>query len=89
MKDKRFDKINRHFDIFLNDQKFKVISCKIDEVSHVLSIKTKIFGQAFPHHGRFIITIPSENTVMELCISFQSMGKEPAIEQWIYTICAP
>lgn len=86
MKDKRNDKIARHFDIFLNGQKFRVISCKIDEVSHVLSIKTKIFGQSFPHSGRFIITIPSENTVKELCISFQSMGKDPAIEHWKYTI---
>ena len=86
MKDKRVDKIKQHIDIFFNNQKFKVLSCKIDETGNSLSIKTKVFGQDFPHNGRFIIDIPSQNTTRDLSIVFQSMGKDSSVEHWEYTI---
>ncbi len=85
MKDKRIDIVKQHFDIFFNSQKFKVISCKIDGTSY-LSIKTKIFGQAFPHNGRFTITIPSQNTMHDFSVVFQSMSKDSSIEHWEYTV---
>ena len=88
MKDKRLDKVKQHFDILINDQKFKVISCKIDQVSSILSIKTKIFGQTFPHNGCFTITIPSQNTTHDLSLVFRSMCKDSSIEHWEYTIKA-
>ncbi len=88
MKDKRINKVKQHFDIFINDQKFKVISCKIDEANGTLSIKTKIFGQAFPHNGRFIITIPSQNTFHDLSVVFRAMTKDTVIEHWEYVIKA-
>lgn len=86
MKDKRLDKITQHYDLFINNQKYKVLSCKILEVEHRLSIKTKIRGQAFPHSGRFDILIPSEKLSIELCVAFQSMSSSAAIEHWEYTI---
>ncbi len=86
MNDKRIDKVKQHFGILINDQKFKVISCKIDEVDGTLSIKTKIFGQNFPHSGRFMIAIPSQNITQDLSAVFQSMSKDTAIEHWEYTI---
>lgn len=86
MKDKRIGKVKQHFDMFFNDQKFKVISCKIDEADGTISIKTKIFGQAFPHNGRFIITIPSQNIMQDLSVALQTMFKDTSIEHWEYTI---
>lgn len=86
MKDKRIDKVRQHFDVLFNDQKFKVISCKINEADSILSIKTKIFGQSFPHNGCFTIAIPSQNTLQDLSVVFQSMSKDSAIEHWEYTI---
>ena len=86
MKDKRIDKVKQHFDIFFNNQKFKVISCKIDEANSVISIKTKIFGQPFPHNGCFTIAIPSKNTMQDLSVVFHSMSKDSSIEHWEYTI---
>ncbi len=86
MKDKRIEKAKQHIDMFFNDQKFKVISCKIDEANGILSIKTKIFGQDFPQNGRFTIAIPSQNTMQDLSVVFRSMSKVPAIEYWEYTI---
>ena len=85
MKDKRIDKVKQHFDIFFNNQKFKVISCKIDEADGILLIKTKIFGQDFPHNGRFTIVIPSQNTTQDLSVVFRSMSKDSSIEHWEYT----
>ena len=86
MKDKRIDKVKQHFELFFNDRKFKVISCKIDEAEGLLLIKTKIFGQDFPRSGRFTIVIPSQDIMRDFSIVFRSMGKDSAIEQWEYTI---
>lgn len=86
MKDNRINKIKQHFDIFFNDQKFKVISCTIKKNIGRLSIKTKIFGQHFPNNGRFIISIPSQNFIQDLSITFLSKYKDTSIENWEYTI---
>ena len=88
MKDKRIHKVKQHFDMFFNNQKFKVIFCKIDEADSIISIKTKIFGQPFPHNGCFTIAIPSQNTTKDLPIVFRSMSKDSSIEHWEYTIKA-
>lgn len=85
MKDKRITKVKQHFDLFLDDRKFKVTSCRISDADGTLSIKTKIFGQPFPHDGHFILTIPSQNTVRNLSLAFRSMTKDPAIEHWEYS----
>ena len=86
MKDKRINKVKQHFDIFFNGQKFKVLSCKINDADSTLSIKTKIFGQDFPHNGHFTITIPSQNTVQDLDIVLRTRTKDTNIEFWGYTI---
>ena len=86
MRDKRISKIRQHIDIFLNDQKFKVLSYKIDMNGGYLSFKTKVFGQDFPHDGRFTITIPTKNIMQDVCISFRSMSSNTVLEHWEYTI---
>ena len=86
MKDKRINKVKQHFDMFFNEQKFKVISCEIDEANGTFSIKTKISGQAFPNSGRFIISSPSRNSTQDLSIVFRGMSTNTAIEHWEYTI---
>ncbi len=86
MKDKRISKVKQHVEMFFNDRKFKVISCKIDEAEGTLSINTKIFGQDFPRNGRFTIAIPSQDTMQDLSVVFRSMSKDSAIEHWEYTI---
>ena len=86
MKDKRINKVKQHFDMFFNNQKFKVISCEIDEANSIISIKTKVFGQPFPHNGCFTIFIPSQDTMQDLSVVFRSMSKDSSIEHWEYTI---
>ena len=84
MKDQRIEKFKQHFDLFLNDQKFKVLSCYIGEKS--LSIKTKVKGQAFPEEGRFTIVIPSKDISKECTLSFQYKISDGAIEDWEYAL---
>lgn len=86
MKDKRMDKLKKHDDIYINDLKFKVLSCKICDEDRKLIIKTKVFGQCFPHNGQIVLVIPSENVSRELSLSFEYMGSNPTIEEWVYRI---
>ena len=86
MNDKRMGKIKQHFDFFINSKKYKVLSYKISMEDHVLSIKTKIKGQAFPQDGLVSISIPSENFSEDLRISFKSMCCTLSIEEWEYTV---
>lgn len=86
MKDKRIDKIKQHFDMFFNNRKFKVISCKINEADGILLIKTKIFGQDFPHNGRFTVIVPSQNVMRDFSVVFKSTLKDSSVEHWEYTI---
>lgn len=79
-------KIKQHFDIYINNKKYKVIACKICKKDNVLHIKTKIKGQAFPQNGIVNISISSVRISEDLCISFKSMGCTPSIEDWEYTI---
>ncbi len=86
MKDQRAEIIQKHYDIFFDHKKYKVIACRIDETNHTLSIKTKVHGQPFPMTGRFTFAVPSEQITEEICISFQSMCNNSSIEHWQYTI---
>jgi hypothetical protein len=86
MKDQRAEKIQKHYDIYFNTQKFKVLSCQMDEDTHKLFIKTKIKGQPFPKNRQFVIKIPSENISREVRLSFQSMTCNAALEHWEYEI---
>ena len=86
MRDKRIEKVKQHFDIFINGQKFKVLSIKIDEVNSTVSIKTKIFGQAFPHEGRFVISVPSQELTRALTLAFRFGTKDGSVERWEYSI---
>lgn len=73
-------------DIFFNNEKFKIVSCGIDESNGILTIKTKVFDQSFPHNGHFTIAIPSQNTDLDVAITFHTMWKNSAIKLWKYAI---
>ena len=49
MKDNRIEKIKQHYTIILNNKSYKVLKHKIDSEKSLLTIKTKVFGQNFPH----------------------------------------
>ena len=86
MKDTRIAKIKQHYDIFINDLKYKVIAFNINEEESILTIKTKIKGQAFPLNGQFHISIPSKKHSKNIQVEFKSMSSDVKIEIWEYTI---
>lgn len=86
MKDKKIEKIKQHYDIYINDVKFKVIACNINKDKRTLSIKTKIRGQSFPENGQLTIKIPSLDYSQSVCATFEYMMDSTKIEHWVYHI---
>ena len=86
MKDKRLIKISQHIDIFINDSRFKVLSCKLDNDNRLLRIKTKIKGQTFPCNGRIIVSIPNGDSVANISVIYHSMSSDEKIENWEYKL---
>lgn len=86
MKDKRTIKIQQHYDISLNDVKFKVLSCKINKGNEKLIIKTKIRGQHFPGENNILARFPIEESIMEIYVAYHSMSSDEKIECWEYVI---
>jgi len=86
MKDKRAVKMKQHYYIFLNDIKFKVLSCKINKENDKLIIKTKVRGQHFPTEKRILARLQIEEPTMEICVEYLSMSNDEKIEHWEYKI---
>lgn len=85
MKDKRLDKIKKHYCIKINDQHFKILNHKIDLDQGVFIIRTKIMGQCLPTDNNIQTLIESE-TAQLLTISFKCMYKNEKIETWEYFV---
>ena len=85
MKDKRLEKIKKHYNIQIDNQQFKILSHKVDQDHSILIIKTKIMGQHFPHGSNCQVLI-SDAAVHSLKIGFKTMHKDQKVETWEYTI---
>ncbi len=85
MKDKRLEKIKRHYFIQIDNQQFKILNHKVDLGQKMFIIKTKVMGQCFPH-GKNIQVLIADETVQPLTIGFKAMYKDEKIETWEYTI---
>lgn len=85
MRDKRIDKIKKHYFIYINNEKFKILNHRIDVERSLFVVKTKIAGQKFPHSNHISISITSD-TVQIFTVAFRGMYKDEKIETWEYTI---
>ena len=81
MKDKRLEKIKKHYNIQIDNLQFKILSCKVDQDHSIFTIKTKIMGQHFPHDNNCQVLIP-DDTIHSLTIGFKTMYKDEKIETW-------
>ncbi len=61
MKDKRIEKIKKHYEILINGKKVKIINHMIDEKE--IRLITKIKGQSFPFDECVRIEIPKQGTL--------------------------
>ena len=85
MKDNRMEKLKQHYTIILNGQNYKVLKHKIDTDKSLLTIKTKIFGQDFPH-GENISVSTAEDNDQTVIVAWRGMWKDEKVEHWEYSI---
>ena len=85
MKDNRLKKIKQHDTIILNGRNYKVLKHKIDREKSLLTIRTKVFGQDFPHGDNISVSIEKDST-QTVTVAFRSMWKDEKIERWEYNI---
>ena len=85
MKDNRIERIKQHYTIILNNKSYKVLKHKIDSEKSLLTIKTKIFGQDFPH-GDNISVSTAEDSNSTLIVAWKGMWKDEKVEHWEYKI---
>ncbi len=86
VKDKRLLKNSQHIDIFINDSKFKVLSCKLNNDSGILRIKTKIRGQKFPCDGIVAVSLPYNESTTMLSAKYHCMYNDSKVETWEYIL---
>ncbi|MBE7065143.1 MAG: hypothetical protein E7384_04955 [Ruminococcaceae bacterium] len=87
MFDKKQEKIKKHFDIYIDGKKFKIMNFFITETPDKwLRLVTKIRGQQFPRKtvAEIIITTPDDNISLHGC--FMHNVSSPACEEWCYEI---
>ena len=85
MKDNRIEKIRQHYTIILNNKSYKVLKHKIDSEKSLLTIKTKVFGQNFPH-GENISFATAEDSDSTFIVTWKGGWKDEKIECWEYKI---
>ncbi len=84
MKDNRIEKIKQHYNITLNDKNFKVLKHKIDIEKSLFTIKTKVFGQDFPHGDN--ISFFSSDHNQHFVVTWKGTFKDEKVECWEYRI---
>lgn len=86
MKDKRTEKIKKHYNILVNGKSFKVMNYLISNDNKILSIRTKIRGQAFPTDSVVIIEIPTLESNIVLQCKYKALLSSPILEEWEFEI---
>jgi predicted GH43/DUF377 family glycosyl hydrolase len=85
MKDNRIEKIKQHYTITFNGKNYKVLKHKIDVEKSLLTIKTKIFGQDFPHGDNISVSTAKDNDQI-FVVAWKGMWKDEKVENWEYKI---
>lgn len=87
MKDKRLEKVNKHYNVLIDGKSFKVMNYIISNDNQTLRLITKIRGQKFPDESIVVIEIPtSENNKIVLKGNWKGLLSKPALEEWEYEI---
>lgn len=69
----------------MNNERFKILKHVIDDDKSLFTIRTKIFGQNFPHGDNVLVSIP-EDSDQTFIVAWKSMCKDEKIEYWEYKI---
>ncbi len=86
MKDKRTEKIKKHYNILVDGKSFKIMNYIISNDNKILNIRTKIRGQIPPTDSVVIIEIPiSEKSIILRC-KWKALLSKPTLEEWEFEI---
>lgn len=86
MKDKRAEKMKKHYNILLNGTEFKVLNCIVSSDKKTLGIRTKIFGQQFPRESFVMAELPTDEGEKYISLKYTGMGSTEKMEFWEYKI---
>lgn len=86
MKDKRIEKVNKHYSVFINGKQFKVLNHFVSQNNiSTIRLVTKIKGQDFPN-SLANIEIPLESSVLFIVGKWKSQGSSLTTEECVYEI---
>lgn len=86
MKDKRTEKIKKHYNIFVNGKSFKIMNHIISNDNKTLRLITKIRGQQISTDSLVVIEIPTfENNIVFEC-KYKALLSSPILEEWEFEI---
>lgn len=86
MKDRRAEKIKRHYNVLFNGKKFKVLNCIVSTDKTMLNVRTKVFGQYFPTETFVLAEIPNDEGSRYIWLEYAGMGSTTKMEEWRYNI---
>ncbi len=86
MKDKRTEKIKKHYNILVDRKPFKIMNYIISNDNKTLRLITKIRGQQISTDSLVVIEIPTlENNIVLEC-KYKTLLSSPILEEWEFEI---
>lgn len=86
MKDKRTEKIKKHYNILVDGKPFKIINYIISNDNKTIRLITKIRSQKIPTNSVVIIEIPTPESKVILQGNFKGLLATPALQEWEFEI---
>lgn len=84
MQDKKSEKIKKHYDIYIDGNKFKILNFILSD--NTLRLLTKIKGQPFPCGNVVCVLISADGQEVDLKCKFKHAALSPILEDWRYEI---
>ena len=85
MKDKRIEKIKKHYEVSVDGKEFKIINHSITSDNKILRIRTKIRGQLLPTDSIVVVEFPMSENIVLKC-KYKSLLTTPVLEEWEFEI---
>ncbi len=86
MKDKRTEKIKKHYSILVDGKPFKIMNYIISNDNKTLRLITKVRGQKVPADSVIVIEIPKFESKVTVECKYKSLLSSPILEEWEFEI---
>ena len=86
MKDKRTEKIKKHYSILVDGKSFKIMNYIISNDNKTLRLITKVRGQKVPVDSAIVIEIRKLESKVTVECKYKSLLSSPTLEEWEFEI---